>query len=159
MTGEGRPRRPHRGSGHELPAVSPRLEAKPFDPIGGLRVLGAFAGFGIAVSALYATTGFGFPCPLRTLTGWDCPLCGGTRLGSELLHGHLGAAFVQNPAVFVLLVVLSVLGVAWVVETLGGPRLRPPARVADRLRRVHPTHWTVVLVGAAVVYTLARNLL
>ena len=47
----------------------------------------------LALSALFATTGFGLPCPFLALTGWQCPLCGGTRMGSALLHGDLVSAF------------------------------------------------------------------
>lgn len=132
---------------------------RPFDPVRALSGLGAFVGFGLAVSGLYATTGIGFPCPFRTLTGWQCPFCGGTRLGSSLLHGHVGQAFAYNPMVFIGLIVITVLGVLWIVEALGGPRVRPPRRIADRLVRVHPTVWAVVMVVFAAAYTLARNLL
>jgi len=132
---------------------------RPFDPVRALKAQGTFVGFGLAVSGLYATTGFGFPCPLRSLTGWDCPLCGGTRLGSALLHGHIGQAFAYNPIVFIGLVVITVLGGLWITEVLGGPKVRPPRPVAIRLMRVHPTVWSLVIVAFAVLYTLARNLL
>jgi hypothetical protein len=48
---------------------------------------------GLTLSAVYATTGAGVPCPFLALTGWSCPFCGGTRMGSALLHGELSAAF------------------------------------------------------------------
>ncbi len=42
-------------------------------------------------------TGF-FPlCPFRLLTGFTCPGCGGTRAMHQVLHGHIGAAFMLNP--------------------------------------------------------------
>ena len=42
-------------------------------------------------------TGF-FPlCPFRLLTGLTCPGCGSTRALHQLLHGHIGAAFMLNP--------------------------------------------------------------
>jgi hypothetical protein len=132
---------------------------QPFDPVRAIKALGAFAGFGLAVSGLYATTGIGFPCPFRAITGWQCPFCGGTRLGSSLLHGHIGAAFLYNPAVFIGLIVATLLGVLWIIEALGGPKVRPPRRVAERLARVHPTVWTLIIVAAAAAYTVARNLL
>lgn len=132
---------------------------RPFDPVRALKSLGVFVGFGLAVSGLYATTGVGFPCPFRTFTGWQCPFCGGTRLGMSLLHGELGRAFGYNPAVFIGLVVITILGVLWVVEALGGPAVRPPRRVAARLQRVHPTVWAAVMVGVAAAYTVVRHLL
>lgn len=148
-----------RDGGHPVAPTAAAYRMQPFDPIRGLRALAGFAGFGLAVSLVYVTTGFGLGCPLRALTGWECPLCGGTRLGAELLHGHLGAAFGHNPAVFVLLIVLTVLGLAWIAEALGGPKLRPPRVIADRLARVHPTRWLVLAVSLATVYTVLRNLI
>lgn len=132
---------------------------RPFEAVRALKALGAFVGFGLAVSGLYATTGIGFPCPFRTITGWQCPFCGGTRLGSALLHGHIGQAFAYNPMVFIGLIVISGLGALWILEAVGGPRVRPPHRIADRLVRVHPTVWAVLIVAAAAAYTLARNLI
>ena len=121
--------------------------------------LAGFGAFGLGLSALYASTGLGVGCPFRAMTGWDCPLCGGTRLGGALLNGDVATAFAYNPVVFIGLIVCAVLGVAWVVEAAGGPALRPPAGVRNRLRSVSPTGWLVVGVIAATTYTLVRNLL
>jgi hypothetical protein len=131
----------------------------PFEAVRAVKSLGIFVGFGLAVSGLYATTGIGFPCPLRTLTGWECPLCGGTRLGSSLMHGQIRQAFDYNPVVFIGLIVMTILGGLWIVEALGGPKVRPPRRIADRLVRVHPTVWAAIAVAAGLAYTLIRNLL
>lgn len=40
----------------------------------------------------------GFPCPLRTLTGVPCPLCGMTTSVEAAVHGHVAAALQANPA-------------------------------------------------------------
>ncbi len=140
----------------------PRVDAlplgAPFDARRAVLGLSAFGAFGVGLSALYATTGVGLPCPLRTLTGWDCPLCGGTRLGSALLHGDVAGAFVANPLVLVGLALLTVLGVLWTVEALGGPRIRPPAGVRSALRHLTPTTWTVLALALGVGYAVARTL-
>ena len=65
-----------------------------------LRPLVGFFAAGLGLSALYATTGVGVGCPFRIVTGWDCPLCGGTRMGSALLHGDVAAA-AQHHLLFV----------------------------------------------------------
>ena len=130
-----------------------------FRPARGLAYLGGLAGSGLALSALYAVTGLGLPCPFRMATGWDCPFCGGTRLGGALLRGDLVAAFLYNPVVLVGLVVLTVLGVLWTLEALGGPAVRLPARFAARVRRVHPTRWLVLGLVAAAAFVVLRNLL
>lgn len=107
---------------------------------------------------LYASTGVGVPCLFRTMTGWDCPLCGSTRLGAALLHGHLAEAFTWNPAVFLALGVLALLTTVWTVQGLTGavaPRLR---RLSVWLGRVSAQRWLLASVGLAVVYTVFRNL-
>jgi hypothetical protein len=39
-----------------------------------------------------------FPvCLFRFVTGFTCPGCGSTRAMHQLLHGHVGAAFMLNP--------------------------------------------------------------
>lgn len=125
----------------------------------GLSQLGLFAGFGVGLSVLYALTGLGVPCPLRALTGWDCPLCGGTRLGGALLHLDFAAAFAANPVVFVGLAVLTVLGLAWVVELLGGPVVRAPGWLRTLHARLGPGGWAAVLVPLALLWTVLRNVL
>jgi hypothetical protein len=40
----------------------------------------------------------GLPCPLRTLTGVPCPMCGMTTSVEATLHGHPVAALAANPA-------------------------------------------------------------
>lgn len=104
---------------------------RPFQAVGGLKWLAGYAAFGLGVTTLYATTGIGFPCPFLMLTGWQCPFCGGTRLGSALLHGDIASAFAYNPVVFVSLVLGAVVGTLWIVEALGGPEsgLRPAGNV------------------------------
>jgi Protein of unknown function (DUF2752) len=120
--------------------------------------LSGFGAFGLGVSTLYAVTGVGFVCPFRAITGWQCPLCGGTRLGNALLHGDLPAAFAYNPVVFLGLAALLLLGVAWTVEALHGPALRPPRAWRARLRRVTPSTWLGISLVMAVCYTVLRNL-
>jgi hypothetical protein len=121
--------------------------------------VGVFFAGGLALSALYATSGLGLPCPFRLLTGWDCPLCGGTRMGDALLHGDVPAAFGFNALALVGLVILGVLGVVWTVEAVGGPAFRLPRPLSERLRRVHPMQWLVIGLLVALIYTVARNLL
>jgi len=121
--------------------------------------VGAFLAGGLALSALYATTGVGLPCPFRALTGWDCPFCGGTRMGDALLHGDIRTAFEFNPLALVGMLIMGVLGVLWAVEAAGGPAVRLPRSLAERLRGVRLSYWLVIGLIVAVAYTQVRNLL
>jgi hypothetical protein len=136
-----------------VPAVS------GFRPETGLKWIAGLFAYGLGLSALYATTGFGLPCPFRAITGWDCPLCGGTRMGSALLHLEIGAAFAFNPLAMVALVVVGSLGVAWTVQLAGGPALRPPTAMRKRLVAVRGTWWLGAGLAVLVGYTVLRNVL
>lgn len=124
----------------------------------GLAVVGGLFAGGLALSALFATTEIGVPCPLLVLTGWQCPLCGGTRMGAALLHGDLAAAYAYNPLVLAALIALVALAVVWAVELAGGPAVRPPRGAAGRLRQVPAMAWLLLALLLAVVCTVLRNL-
>lgn len=140
--------------------VADPLETRPRSAArSGLPVTGGVLAGGLALSAVFATTEVGLPCPFLALTGWHCPLCGGTRMGSALLHGDLGSAFAANPLALVAVAILSLLTVLWTVELLGGPALRPPRPVIHRLRGVPAAVWLVVGAALAIAYAVLRNLL
>ncbi|HJV12890.1 MAG TPA: DUF2752 domain-containing protein [Propionibacteriaceae bacterium] len=134
-------------------------DARPFRAKRAAGYIAAFLAGGLALSVAYATTGFGLPCPFRAITGWNCPLCGGTRMGDALLHGDVGAAFAFNPLALIGLLVVGVLGALWTLEAAGGPVIRLPQPLAERLRRVRPYHWLAAGLLVALIYTLGRNLL
>lgn len=117
-----------------------------------VRAVGILGAVGLSLSGIYAFSGYGIPCPWRALTHTLCPFCGATTLGAHLLHGEIGAAWAANQFVFVLLIGLALAALAWVIELLGGPRLRLPGRLAD------PRLWYVAIGAAAVAFALARNL-
>jgi Protein of unknown function (DUF2752) len=62
------------------------------------------------------------PCLWRSITGFDCPFCGGLRGTSALVHGHLAAAADHNLLVAVGVPLAVLLALAAV---LLGPRSRP----------------------------------
>jgi hypothetical protein len=72
------------------------------------------------------------PCPLRTLTGVPCPLCGSTRGVIAAVHGDIAGAITLNPASLIVLVLAVMLVIGWRVE-----RVRIPV-------------WLIVAVFAAL---------
>ena len=101
----------------------------------GVAGLGA-AGVAVAYQAAMGGTGLWLPCPLRTLTGIPCPLCGMTTAATGLASGDLGAAVAANPFVLVLAGFTLVMAVLMAARALGrlGPRrsmagVPPPTRL------------------------------
>lgn len=81
-------------------------------------------------------------CPLKFLTGWNCPACGGLRMTHDLLHGDLMAAATDN--VFALVVIPLLAG--WIM-----------------VRRFNGRSWLpmktmVTLLIAATAWMVVRNL-
>ena len=142
------------GMGTAADDAPPRTAARS-----GLPVTAGILAGGVALSAGDAVTGVGIPCPFRAITGWLCPLCGGTRMGEALLHGDVVAALRSNPLALVAVAGLAVLTILWTVELLGGPRIRLPERLARRLRSVPGWVWPTVAATVVVGYAVLRNLL
>lgn len=90
-----------------------------------------------------------FPlCPLKWITGWDCPFCGGLRSVHSLTHGHLTEA-VHHNLVFVAAAPFLVAGWAlWLLRSFGLP--------VPALR--WPRWGTAALVALLGAFMVARNL-
>ncbi|WP_330317171.1 DUF2752 domain-containing protein [Streptomyces platensis] len=89
------------------------------------------------------------PCPFKWATGLLCPLCGGTRMAYDLMHGEVVTAFHDNAVLLTLggpVVAYAV--VRRLVAGLRGREYRP--RLSGR--------GNAVLLGIAAAWMLARNL-
>ena len=53
------------------------------------------------------------PCPLRTITGIPCPMCGMTRGVTALVHGDFAHALFLNPGAFLAVAAALLLLVQW----------------------------------------------
>jgi len=118
----------------------------------GLAGLGA-AGAAAAYQAALGGEGLWLPCPLRTITGIPCPLCGMTTAATALASGDLGGALTANPFVLVLAGFTLVMAVLMAARAMG--RLAPPAQWPESRRR--QSYWVVgVLAAASWAFQLHR---
>lgn len=114
---------------------------------------------GVGAALIAATTYIGvldpnsstnaFPlCPLRYLTGIDCPACGGLRAAFSLTRGDVLQAADHNLLFMVALPFLVVGYGFWLARSLGFslPRLKPPAVAVPAV--------LALILG----FTIARNL-
>jgi len=88
-------------------------------------------------------------CPLRAVTGLDCPLCGSLRAVHSLTRADLGAALDHNLLFTVSVPALVVCWVVWLSRSLGRPigADRPLPRLAKP-----------ALLAIALVFAVVRNL-
>jgi hypothetical protein len=83
-------------------------------------------------------------CFFRSMTGFPCPTCGGTRAALALARFDVGGAFHANPLVALALLFLVGGGLAAGALALAGRGVREPVRVP-------------VWVRAGIVVVLAAN--
>jgi Protein of unknown function (DUF2752) len=119
---------------------------RPYSAPEQLGMLGLAAAALAAVwPAVSARTGLALHCPLRTLTGIPCPLCGMTTAAARLAAGDLHAALAANP--FVLLLVGLTAGMAVLLALRALSLAGPPAPWTEARRR--QAWWATGLLAAA----------
>ena len=107
----------------------------------------------IAVVLLYifdpTTVSFSYHCPIKALSGCDCPGCGGQRAVHALLHLRFREALSYNP--FLVIVAIYVCAVI-LLSLLNSPRV-------DKMRRiVLGERAALTYLILMLVWTVARNL-
>ena len=85
------------------------------------------------------------PCPLRAVTGLDCPLCGATRATHALVRGDVLTALDFNALYVALVPFVLVVGLVWLVR----------GRLPWITRRASAA-WVLLSVGVA--FAVVRNL-
>jgi hypothetical protein len=118
----------------------------------GVAGLGA-AGAAVAYQAALGGEGLWLPCPLRTLTGIPCPLCGMTTAATGLAAGDLGAAMAANPFVLLLAGFTLVMAVLMAARATG----RVPGAAQWPGSRRRQGYWVAAVpVAASWLFQLHR---
>jgi hypothetical protein len=94
------------------PTLQQRLGGSTRIDLKELRIAGA-AMLGVAAIRPFVPFEFVPPCPLRTITGVPCPMCGMTRGVTALVHGDFARAFLMNPASYVIVALAVLLLLQW----------------------------------------------
>lgn len=97
----------------------------------------------------HVTGSWGF-CPLRALTGLDCPFCGGLRAVNDLTHLRVDDAFHSNAMLVVVLPVLVAAWAWWGWQAARGRSVRGPSGTRARV-----LWWSAGAV--ALAFTVFRN--
>ncbi len=118
-------------------------------------------GIGLATLALHARDphqqGSWGLCPLKFLTGWDCPGCGGLRAVNDLTNFDLAGAASSN-LLFVLAIPLLILAWAWWLRrSWQGDQHGDPSPRSRGLRNTSLV-WGQLALGLIAVFTVVRNL-
>lgn len=100
----------------------------------------------LAPAALAAHT-FGYVCPVKALTGLDCPGCGITRACASLAHGDLYHAADHN---LLFVAGLPFLMYAWLVWFNASVRGKPTPM--PKMRTVY------IILAITAVFTIVRNI-
>ncbi|MCH9816055.1 MAG: DUF2752 domain-containing protein [Actinomycetia bacterium] len=125
------------------------------------RATGPLATLGVGVAAV---TYFGLTnphegswipaCPLLSLTGLDCPLCGGSRAIHELTRGDVAQAIDHNLLVVVGAPIVLLAVLAWLWRSLVNPVTPTQAWLTPRRTNLLVLGFVALLLAFAVIRNL-----
>lgn len=93
-----------------------------------------------------------FPtCPIKHVTGFDCPTCGTQRAAHLFLNGEFKAAFQQNPLIFIISPYLLL----WVYLKL---IKNPTEKEVKLLNILYGNKALAIVVSLVILFTIWRNI-
>lgn len=116
-----------------------------------LRLCLALSLGGLAYGLACRYLGWGLPCPIYALTGWQCPGCGVSRMALCLMRLDFAGAWAANPVILCLLP----LGAA-VAAKLARQYVKTGSRRLTGWPLAATWGMVAVLVGFGVVRNLPR---
>ncbi len=117
------------------------------------RVLGwAMLGGGLVYFVLSLLGVSLLACPVKTVTGWDCPGCGLTRGTRSALQCDWQAAMDYHWFTPVFIVFWAAVGLGLVLPEPWRGRFLAAVKTSERV-----TRWPLVLGVCLVIYALTRN--
>jgi hypothetical protein len=114
----------------------------------------AMLGGGLAYFALSLLGISLLACPMKTVTGWDCPGCGLTRGTRVWLQGDWQAAMNYHWFTPVFIVFWAAVGFGLIIPEPWRGRFLAGVKTSERV-----TRWPLVLGVCLVIYALTRNFL
>jgi len=112
----------------------------------------AAASLGVAAVAISLANPFAHhvtpPCPFHTITGWWCPMCGGTRAVWAAAHGQWRLMLHSNVLFPAVVVAIAWALLDWAGRATGWWHL--PVPTGRKLR--------LVVIAVVVTFTVLRNL-
>ena len=88
-------------------------------------------------------------CLLYTLSGWQCPGCGGLRATHHLLHGRFVTAFHYNPLLLLSLPILGTIFISHLLRIVTGRSFTNPFKQSI---------WIWLLLIVVLLFGILRNL-
>lgn len=86
----------------------------------GLAIVVAIVGLAVVYRHIDPSSSWLVPrCPMKLLTGYDCPSCGNQRMLHALLNGEFGEALLLNPFMLIATPYILALVVTYLLRDVG----------------------------------------
>ncbi len=110
------------------------------------------AALGILAARLAAEFNFNFPpCALKSVTGWPCATCGGTRALRALSHFDWAGAFFLNPLLTLLVAGSAVSALLWLLAPTSTLR-----RIKEQVDRLPLVPLSLLAIALNWLYLILR---